>query len=147
MEGFNPDRVKSVKSGIETTLGGTVATAAILDKDYRSDGERSFIEKSCRAYCDYMTIHGCKEIENFLLVPAAIDRAASRKVAERAKRSGMKMTYSECAAVLLRKFANDRKAYVTAQYLASRRQFERTNSPGLAEASVNEAALLEFDES
>ncbi len=145
VEGFNPERAKSIKSGIETTLGGAIGTAVILDKDYRSEAELTVIEKSCAAHTDLVKIHHCKEVENFLLIPPAIDRAAARKVAERNKRSGSDVKYTNCAEGLLAEYAADRKGYVTAQYLAYRRRFERKNSPGVAEETVIEAALAELE--
>jgi hypothetical protein len=145
IEGFNPDRMRSIKSGIETTLGGPILTAAILDKDYRSEPERAYIEAVCKEFTDYVVIHRCKEIENYLLVSSAIDRAASRKVAERIIRASADVSYVACAKEILDEFALERKSYVTAQYLASRRRFTRTSSPHLDEATVNEAALLEFE--
>ena len=83
IEGFNPDRIRSLKSGIETALGGRVLAAAVLDRDYRSEGERRAISDACRGFCDYVTIYERKEIENFVLVPEAIDRAATRRLADR----------------------------------------------------------------
>lgn len=146
VEGFNPERIRSLKIGMETTLGGKIRAAAVLDKDYRCDGERTSITDECKSYCNYVAIHKRKEIENFLLVPAAINRAAARKVADRAKRSGDDTKYSTDAAEVLNNFASHRKSYVTAQYLANRRRFERTNSPGVHEATINEAALEEFED-
>jgi energy-coupling factor transporter ATP-binding protein EcfA2 len=145
VEGFNPERIRSLKAGMETMLGGNIRAAAIFDRDYRCDGEQASVINECKSFCNYVAIHKRKEIENFLLAPTAINRAAARKVADRAKRTGNEMAYSSDAAELLDNFASDRKSYVTAQYLASRRRFERTNSPGLHEATINEAALQEFE--
>lgn len=146
VEGFNPERIRSLKIGMETTLGGKIRAAAVLDKDYRCDGERESIIDECKSYCNFVAIHKRKEIENFLLVPTAINRAAARKVADRAKRSGDDKKYSADAAEVLDNFASHRKSYVIAQYLANRRRFERTNSPGVHEATINEAALEEFED-
>lgn len=146
VEGFNPERIRSLKNGMETTLGGKIRAAAILDKDYRSDGERASIILECKSFCNYVAIHEHKEIENFLLIPSAIDRAAARKVADRAKRTGNDITYSTNAAEMIDNFATQKKSYVIAQYLASRRLFERKNSPNLHEATINEAALEEFED-
>jgi putative AbiEii toxin of type IV toxin-antitoxin system len=33
VEGFNPERIRSLKQGMETTLGGKISAAAIFDKD------------------------------------------------------------------------------------------------------------------
>lgn len=147
VEGFNPERVRSLKIGMETTLGGKIKAAAIFDRDYRCDTERASIEVECRSFCSFVSIHRRNEIENFLLVPSAIDRAASRKVDDQAKRTGVDMKYCGNAAELLDKFVSEKRGYVTAQYLANRRRFERTNSPNLHEASINEVALSEFEES
>jgi hypothetical protein len=145
VDGFNPERIRNVKSGMETTLGGKVGAAAILDRDYRSDGECASITDICKSFCNYVVIHKRKEIENFLLLPTAIDRAAARKVADRARRTGTGMKYRSDTAKLLNDFAGSKKSYVIAQYLADRRRFERTNAPTTHEATINEAALEEFD--
>jgi len=139
------DRVRSLKNGMEMTLGGQILGAALLDKDYRSDGERVSITSHCEKFCNYGTIHTCKEIENFLLVPAAMDRAAARKVADQARRTGVERTYGGDAAALLDNFANERRSYVTSQCVTARIRFERTNSPGLDQATVTEAALKEVE--
>lgn len=146
VEGFNPERIRVLKIGMETTLGGKIAAAAILDRDYRSDVELSAIAKECSSFCELVAIHESKEIENFLLVPAAIDRAATRKSMINAKRSGYVMEYLSDAAKILEGFASQKKSYVMSQYLAERRRFERVNSPTTHEASINEVALNEFEE-
>jgi energy-coupling factor transporter ATP-binding protein EcfA2 len=145
VKGFNPERIRSLKNGMEMTLGGQILGAALLDKDYRSDGERVSITSHCEKFCNYATIHTCKEIENFLLVPAAMDRAAARKVADQARRTGVERTYGGDAAALLDNFANERRSYVTSQCVTARIRFERTNSPGLDQATVTEAALKEVE--
>jgi hypothetical protein len=145
VKGFNPERIRSLKTGMEFTVGGRILGAAVMDKDYRCDGERASITAQCQTFCNYVAIHSCKEIENFLLVPAAMDRAAARKVTDQARRTGVDKTYSGDAATLLQNFADERRNYVTSRYQTSRAQFERTNSPKLDLATVNEAALNEFE--
>jgi hypothetical protein len=130
---------------MELTLGGKIAAAAVLDRDYRSDGECASISRDCRIFCDYVTIYRRKEIENFLLVPSAIDRACARRVADQAKRTQTRIEYVDSATDLLEDYCKKRKSYVTAQYLVSRRAFERTNSPGVNETTINEAGLTEFE--
>jgi len=147
IEGFNPERIRSLKIGMETTLGTKIMAAAVLDKDYRCDNERISITNECKSFCSNVTIHKRKEIENFLLVPSAIDRASARKVADQAKRTGVAIEYHVKSAELLADFALKKKSYVTAQYLAERKRFERVNPPSLHEATINEAALNEFENS
>lgn len=145
VEGFNPERIRSLKNGMEMTLGGKISAAAILDKDFRCDRERTAIIEQCEAFCKYVAILERKEIENFLLVPAAIDRAASAKVADQAIRTNEAKLYETSIAVFLDRFAEQKKDYVMAQYIAERWRFERQSSRGLSDASINEAALKEFN--
>jgi predicted ATPase len=147
VEGFNPERIRSLKIGMETTLGGRVLGAAVLDKDYRSDREREELMRECRSFCDFVTIYERKEIENFLLVPAALDRASTRRVADQAKRASRDIAYSSDAGQFLEEFATRKKSYVTAQYVADRRRFVRSKSSAQSDATIMEEALVEFERS
>lgn len=147
VDGFNPERIRNLKSGMEETLGSEVSAAAILDKDYRSEKERLWIEKQCSSFCAIAIIHTCKEIENFLLVPDAIDRAAQGKLLDQARRSGRrpKNAFTPFASQVLDEYAQSRKSYVQSQYLASRRRFERAIGSSVNEATFDEEVLNEFD--
>lgn len=147
IQGFNPERIRNLKNGMETTLGGKVRVAAILDKDYRSEKERTWIEREARAFCDLVVIHHCKEIENFLLVPEAIDRAAQRRLSDSLQRSGRELNQdiAPFASEVLLNFCQQKRSYVQAQYLALRRSFERSTSSAVNEATFNEEVLNEFD--
>ncbi len=145
VEGFNPARMRTLKSGMEATLGRPIAAAAILDKDYRSDVERQAIVGECADFCKLAVIHACKEIENFLLVPAALDRAAGRRVGDRSRRSGTHIAYVDNAIAFLNNFAEEKRTYVMGQYVAERRRFERMRSSQLDDATISEAALREFE--
>lgn len=145
IEGFNPDRVSSLKKGIEATLGGTIRAAVILDRDYRSDAESDAIKASCEEFCDLVVVHKCKEIESFLLIPTAIERAARRRIEERARRTGEQSEYLEECSNKLNVFAEQKKSYVMSQYIAARWRFGRRSKPGINEATTNQAALEEFE--
>lgn len=145
VEGFNPDRIRSLKTGMETTLGAKIRAAAIFDKDYRSDEECKFVASQCRGFCDLVVVHERKEVENFLLVPTAIDRAAEKKNTDQVRRGGKIIKYVAEAEEDLENFARASKAYVTSQYLAERRRFERKKAKGMGDAAMNEAVLNEFE--
>jgi len=145
IDGFNPEKIRNLKMGMEKTLGGPIVAAAILDRDYRSDAECLSITNSCKKFCDYVEILQRKEIENFLLSPAAIDRAANRKVKDRSIRSGKAVSYQACAKDLLFAFCESKRTYVASQMLMARRQFERVNSPQLDESTVMQSSFEFFE--
>lgn len=144
-EGFNPQRVKNLKEGMVETLGGHLLSAAIFDRDYRCDEERAEILKECGDICDVAAIHTRKEIENFLLVPSALNRAAERAIAERNRRAGSTLKFVDDSATILETFAAERRAHVMARLLGSCRSLERLRGSGLDEATIMEKALAEFE--
>jgi hypothetical protein len=148
VDGFNPERIRSLKTGMETTLGGAILGAAILDKDYRSEVERAAIKTECERFCTLVTIHNRKEIENFVLVPTAIDRATARRITDRARRSGRPEgpNFQPFAQEFLESFARQKKSFVQARYLSARRIFERQRSSGIDEATFGQAILDEFEQ-
>ncbi|PCI43070.1 MAG: hypothetical protein COB49_12810 [Alphaproteobacteria bacterium] len=141
VEGFNPLKIRNLKQGIETALGDKIITAAILDRDYRSDDECGVITNECKKFCDFVRIHRRKEIENFLLVPAAIDRALAKKVAENIKRTGVNKDYQNQVDEILNEYADGKKSSITSQILKKSRYFALSNSPKLDETQINEKTL------
>ena len=147
VEGFNPERVRNVKKGIETTLGVKISAVTVLDRDYRSDAECEFLATECENFCDYVFIHAKKEIENYLLVPDALNRSAERKLHDQAKRTEKEMEYDVEAASFLDVYSKNNKQYVTAQYLQNARLYSKQHSPEVNESTVTEKILCEFESS
>jgi len=147
IEGFNPEKMKNLKAGMEATLGSAIVAAIILDRDYRSSEECEKIVKECQGAVDYARIHSRKEIENFLLVPAAIDRAAAKRISGRPDRRGARALQMPWAITCLEEFAQGKKAYVFSQFLSEARSFGRASSPGKHETEISEVLLkvLEAD--
>jgi energy-coupling factor transporter ATP-binding protein EcfA2 len=145
--GFAPERMKDLKTGMEETLGGPVAAGAILDRDYRSDPERQKAEERCGDFCQFAVVHECKEIENFLLVPAAIDRAASARLADRARRaqSPQGTSLDGFAKKHLEAFCDGAKSYTLSRYVALRRRYERDAGSKRHEDSVTQDEIEHFE--
>lgn len=145
LDGFNPERMRNLKAGMEATLGVHIRAALILDRDFRSDDQCNAYAKQCESDCDVVIIHKRKEIENFLLVPSAIDRAATRRLADRARRTGEECPYTESAEAILEEFAASQKSYVTAQFISAYKIFARQWDKKTHEATLSEQALNAFD--
>lgn len=146
VEAFSPERIRSLKSGMEVTLGTRIVAAAILDRDYRCGQECELVGDLCKEFCDFIIVHRRKEIENFLLVPDAIDRAMAFKVSDKLRRSGITKEYESNASQFLEEFCERRKNYVMSQTLSERRRFERSHPSGDHETVLTERALGEFND-
>ncbi|RYZ88607.1 MAG: hypothetical protein EOP06_10650 [Proteobacteria bacterium] len=145
LDGFNPERMKNLKAGMEATLGMKIRSAIILDRDFRSDVQCAAYASECAAECDVVVIHKRKEIENFLLIPNAIDRAATKRLADRDKRTHNISVYDQSAREILSKFAKLQKSYVGGQFTSTYKNFIRLTDKKTHEATLNEQALAAFD--
>ena len=134
-----------MKKGIEATLGGEIRAAVVLDRDFRSDLECEAIKTRCDDFCEIAIIHRCKEVESFLLLPDAIDRAASKRVKERAQQTGDCLVYTAECAKILDAFAEEKKSYISSQFIASRRRFVRKTRPAEADETTTQVALEAFE--
>lgn len=143
--GFNPDRIRSLKEGMEVTLESTILGAAILDRDYRSDEECGKIRNKCQDFCEHVEIHDCKEIENFVLVPSAIDRAARRRILDQVRRTGNEIEYMCKAEVILDNFLADKKSLVQARFLSHRRRFARSEGTRVDDTQIDAENLEKFE--
>ncbi|ODA91855.1 hypothetical protein BFX40_02425 [Mesorhizobium sp. SEMIA 3007] len=141
---FSPERIRSLKAGMEVTLGTPIVAAAILDRDYRCPQECEAVIEACAEFCQFVVVHNRKEVENFLLVPAAIDRAMTRGMAERSQRSGIRTDYSDSISSFLEEHCEERKSYVLSQILSERRRFGRSTGSSEHETAMTERALNEF---
>jgi hypothetical protein len=147
IEGFNPERARSLKAGMETTLGTKISALVVLDGDYRCPEERKAIVEDCGTFSDAAIILTRKEIENFLLVPSALERAVKNRIADRSKRSGKPSAFEGSMESLLEELTKGYKSRVTAQLISNRRRFQRANSPKTDDAVVTQQALQEMDDS
>ena len=145
VEGFNPARVLDFSEGIELTLGTNILRAVIFDRDYRSPEEVESLLKEFGKFTTLAHIHRRKEIENYLLNPIVIQRAIERRVAERAKRSGVAIDFSEDVEDILRELSSSMKNKVNAQFILKRGSALKATNPRLDPATINERLLDDFN--
>ncbi|RYE29333.1 MAG: hypothetical protein EOP23_21710 [Hyphomicrobiales bacterium] len=145
VEGFNTEKIHNLIKGMEETLGSRVLSAAILDRDYRSEDECQKIENDCLKFCDTVFIHKRKEIENFLLSPSAIDRACALRAAERAARGGSLIEYKPSASNILEKYRESMKSSIFGRFSGDYRSFMKNTTPSLAESTISENCHAQFE--
>lgn len=145
IEGFNPTRLRAFKAGIEKTIGSKVLSAVIFDRDYRSDNEVSMELKDLKKGNYFIQIHSCKEIENFLLIPEAIEKAIVDRINESNKRSGRTVIFDDDLPLRLSTIADDFKHKTQAQLQSHRIKYEKSLNPKVDESNIIEKTLDEFE--
>jgi hypothetical protein len=145
-EGFNPARARNFVEGVEATLASKVSVAVIFDRDYRSDSEVAAETKELMTFCRYAHIHSKKELENFLLVPDALNMAITQRIAEQNLRTGGKASFSESVQNLLLMLTDPIKHDVQAQYLKRQHPFAKSLSRSLDDSTVTSQILADFDQ-
>jgi len=78
-------------------------------------------------------VHERKEIENYLLIPAVLDRAIARAALDRATRIGESVEQLPCSDDLLRTLTEALRDEVQSQYIARRTTYLRSTGRDLAD--------------
>lgn len=116
-------RIKAVTLGVSESIGGSLLFGGIFDRDFRPDEEIEQLIKSLDDELELSAILERKEIENYLLVPSALDRALDRLVRDRDRRRGEPATVGTPIADLLEEIVTPLRTEVQAQYIARRGDF------------------------
>jgi len=145
VEGFNPTRLHAFKDGIEKTIGTKIISAVIFDKDYRSENEVLCEKKELEKGNHFAHIHSRKEIENFLLVPIAIENAIKSRIKEINKRTGKSLVFKENINTLLLELSSEYRNRTQAQLQSHRIKYEKSINPKLHESTIIEKILDDFD--
>ena len=145
VRGFNPARVLALSEGIEVTLGVKVLKAVIFDRDFRSDEEVEQHLEELRKFASLAHIHECKEIENYLLVPNAIQRAIEKKISDKLTRTASTHERCDDVEVVLLNLTKAMKSRINAQFMSKRQQHLRNINPRLDAATINQTLLEDFE--
>jgi hypothetical protein len=117
------ERIKALAWGFTRTLGRNLILGAVFDRDFWCDEELREILQELVSTLQFAHIHQRKEIENYLLVPTAIDRALRHAADDRGRRGGRLKEELEPATTMLERLTDPRKTDLQGQYVARRIQF------------------------
>ena len=117
------ERVAAMGWGLERTLGSAMLLAAIFDRDYLCEEEVYKILDKLKESVSAVFIHQRKEIENYLLVPTALQRAIEEAAYERHTRTREVVGEVETVEALLSEVTDPMKAAALGQYADSRVRF------------------------
>ncbi|WP_108422656.1 ATP-dependent nuclease [Flagellimonas amoyensis] len=145
VEGFNPTRLNAFKDGIEKTIGSKIKSAIIFDKDYRTNEEINSEIRALKNGNIFVHIHTRKEIENFLLIPKAIEKAIKQRIKEVNKRTGKTLEFDGDINEILASLTNEFKIGTQAQLQSHQFKFKKSLNPKLDESTIIESILGEFE--
>jgi predicted ATPase len=117
------DRARHTSWAFHQILRQTVKTGLILDRDYRSHSHRSALIQELQKTSTFVHILERKELENYLLVPAAVRRAVQFRLA--ASNRADKYVSDKAIEDKLLEITEPMRSYVFGQTLAGRLQHNK----------------------
>lgn len=123
-EGFSQwPKLQALEWGFERTLGQKLVLGAVFDRDYRCDEEIASIQEQLRQNLNFAHIHRRKELENYVLIPAVLERTIRKKLHESARRRGIEPAKLEPVCDILEGITDTIRTEVEAQYIDHRVRF------------------------
>jgi len=138
------ERISVLGSGIGQALGAPLMVGAVYDRDYFCDEQIEEIVGNLRSSLSFAWILERKEIENYLLLPAALDRAVRRTLATRDQRSASKADGMVDCAALIDEITSPMKQAILAQLMARRHDY--LGPKGRDKSHLYGEVLSTFDE-
>jgi len=138
------EKVKALAWGLTQTIGATIFIGAIYDRDYWSGEELSEIETELTSNLNFAHVHKRKEIENYLLVIPVLERALTKAIEDREKRTGTQIEIVEDVTSIICRITEEKKSFIQSQYLAKRSEYLRDR--GTDVATINAETLGIFNE-
>ena len=136
-------RVKAVTLGVSESIGGSILFGGIFDRDFRPDEEIDELLEGLQGELALAVILARKEIENYLLIPTALDKTLARLLRERAQRSGESAIAARPISEFLHEITAPMETEVQAQYIAKRVEF--LNHTGKDASTISREAIEIFD--
>ncbi|WP_185244667.1 ATP-dependent nuclease [Citrifermentans bremense] len=133
-------RITTLAAGIADALGAPLIIGAVYDRDYFCDEEIEKVKSCLSQHLSLAHVHQYKEIENYLLVPSALDRAIKRAVLERVARDGEEIPSLPDTYELLQKLTDPLKDEIQSQIIARRNVFLRANGKDQADITLETIA-------
>ncbi|CDY77988.1 hypothetical protein BGLT_06794 [Caballeronia glathei] len=118
-------RISALAQGVSQTLGTELLIAAIYDRDYYCEQQIEDVQTKLQAALRFSHIHKRKEIENYLLVPAALDRVVAKGIADRRSKGVDIGDADESALQTLLRLSDSLKDDAQDQYVGKYIEFHR----------------------
>jgi energy-coupling factor transporter ATP-binding protein EcfA2 len=137
------ERITTLAAGIADVLGAPLMIAAVYDRDYFCQEQVDHVVNTLSKALKFAYIHSRKEIENYLLIPSALQRAIEKSIAGKSSLKG-EPTENIDIHKILDDITEPMQSDVQAQILARRGDYLR--SSGRDSASVTSETMKAFNE-
>ena len=121
-------RITILASGIEEALGASLTIGAIYDRDYFCEEHIVEVESSLKKTLKLAKVHDRKEIENYLLIPSALDRAVNKIARDKSERDSKKVTEFSNSAAILDEITRPMKDDIVSQLMARRHDYHQKSN-------------------
>ena len=136
-------KIQALAWGFRKTLGAELSIAAIYDRDYRCEAESTQLKIQLEKDIKFAHFHHRKETENYLLSPKILERAATRALAERARRTGAAGPADFDIMEILETITNELKSACSGQFISKYCAYFK--SGGKDQATLTTEALSIFE--
>jgi predicted ATPase len=140
------DKLVDLSWGIENTIGLPMALAAVFDRDYFCDAQIATMLGKLKQQLTAAFVHKRKELENYLLVPDALDRAVSRAAHDRARRTNSEPPKLKSSVVLLEEITSQLEEQLQSAFIGKYIEYMRSTNPKLDSSTATREALKLFNE-
>lgn len=140
-EGFSHwPKLQAFQWGFEKTMGQTLTIGAVFDRDYRCDEEITKIISDLSKSLALVHFHRRKELENYLLVPVALEKAIYKRYRSKKGTSlGLEPIES-----ILELITDPLKADVQAQYISERVRYFKSSHK--SDATITAETIKVFEQ-
>jgi hypothetical protein len=145
-DGFGSwEKVAALGWGIEKALGDQLAIGTLYDRDYFPDEEIAEVLAELEKSLSFVHIHAMKEIENYLLMPACLERALQSAITDRAKRDGAQPTSIDPIANNLMEITAKYKEEVASQRIGRQMDYYRRKGGKQDSTTLHYKLTAEFN--
>lgn len=117
------DRIRAATMDVRKAIGSSIVFGGVFDRDFRPDEEVNELLERLQGELAFCVILERKEIENYLLIPTALERTLERLIEDRASRNGESATEARPIADILEEITAPMKADVQSQFVAKRGEY------------------------
>lgn len=137
------ERINAVTMGVRESIGDSIVFGGIFDRDFRPNEEINELLERLQGKLTLCLILERKEIENYLLIPTALERTLARLIEDRARRNGESANAARPIADILEEITAPMKADVQSQFMAKR--VEYLKHTGKDTSTINREAIEIFE--